>query len=123
MSRDHGATWSVRPIPNTGVDEVAYLAAIDPRDPKRIFVRTDAWVDQQTANDALLVSDDEGVTWRELFRSPAKLYGFALSPTAPEFSLATWNPQEGAGAWFPARGAFFSAIRRSFRSNAFTRGG
>ena len=114
MSRDHGATWSVRPIPHTGVDEIAYLAAIDPRDPRRIFVRTDAWVDQQTADDALLVSDDEGVTWRERFRSSAKLYGFALSPDGTRVLIGYGNPQEGGGRMVPGPWGLFLSETTQF---------
>ena len=83
-SLDHGATWTSTPIPNTDDNNAPYIAAIDPRDPNRIFVRTDSYsMDnpaELSANDALLYSSDGGATWKELIRQTAKLLGFALSP-------------------------------------------
>src|SRR5450432_1612419 len=39
-SSDHAMNWASTPIPNTNLDEVPYIAAIHPQDPKKIFVRT-----------------------------------------------------------------------------------
>jgi hypothetical protein len=93
-------TWGSHAIPNTDVSQAPYLAGLHPRDPGKIFVRTDSWVEIDgalTARDALLYSGDGGQTWSELFRSNAKLYGFALSPDGATVLIGYGDPQEGAG--------------------------
>lgn len=75
VSSDHAATWETLDIMGSDHDSYPYIAAIDPADPDRVFVRTD-----ESPNDALLYSEDAGQTWRELARRPAALLGFALSP-------------------------------------------
>jgi hypothetical protein len=99
-STDGGASWTSHPIPNTSIDEAPYLAAVHPLDPNKVFVRTDSWVPIDgalTAHDALLYSADGGITWTELFRSKAKLFGFALSPDGSEVLVGYGDPQPGAG--------------------------
>jgi photosystem II stability/assembly factor-like uncharacterized protein len=99
-SPDRGATWTAHSIPNTDASQAPYIAALHPLDPKRIFVRTDSWIPIDgalTANDALLYSADGGETWTELFRSRAKLFGFALSPDASAVLIGYGDPQEGGG--------------------------
>jgi hypothetical protein len=91
VSSDEGATWSKTVIPGTAAFSAPYIAAVHPTDPRKIFVRTDAWKNRElieTADDALLYSSDEGKTWKDVLHpggpdpeSPgAKLLGFALSP-------------------------------------------
>jgi len=95
-STDRGTTWTTSPIPNTSADEAPYIAAVDPRDGNKIFVRTDAnpQIDGiNTANDALLYSSDGGKTWRELLRKGAKLFGFALSPDGNTVLAGYGDPQ------------------------------
>jgi hypothetical protein len=100
VSVDSGATWTAHDIPKASSQEAPYLAGLDPRDPNRVYVRTDSWVltdGALTANDALLYSDDAGVTWNELIRSHAKLFGFALSPDGSTVLVGFGDPQGGAG--------------------------
>ncbi len=99
-STDGGRTWAARVIPNTDASNAPYIAGVDPRDSRAIYVRTDAWVTidgSLTANDALLYSADGGETWAQLFVSRAKLYGFALSPDGSTVLIGYGDPQEGAG--------------------------
>jgi photosystem II stability/assembly factor-like uncharacterized protein len=113
-STDHGSTWSTYPIPNTDVSSAPYIAAVHPRDPRKIFVRTDSWIPidgDLTANDALLYSSDGGVTWTEVIRRCAKLYGFALSPDASTVLVGYTDPQGGGGEVVSGRlGVFKSAV-------------
>jgi photosystem II stability/assembly factor-like uncharacterized protein len=98
-STDHGATWSSTPIPHTNIDEAPYIAAVHPTDPRKIFVRTDAWTNRDiidTANDALLYSNDGGQTWTEILRQGAKLYGFALSPDGSTVLAGYGDPVQDA---------------------------
>jgi hypothetical protein len=104
-SSDHATSWASSPIPNTNRDEVPYIAAIFPQDPKKIFVRTDAWpvIDGiNTGNDALLYSADGGKTWTEVIRKAAKLLGFALSPDGSTVLAGYGDPIESAQEVDPA---------------------
>jgi hypothetical protein len=98
-SNDGGASWRSEPLPGTDSEAAPYIAGIHPTNANRIFVRTDAWVlDEvehatETANDALLYSADAGRTWREVFRSQAKLFGFALSPDGATILVGYGDPR------------------------------
>ncbi len=94
-SVDRGATWTVHPIPGTGPNSVPYISAIDPRDSNKIFVRLDSGLEVATRGDALLHSDDGGVTFREIHRSKAQLLGFALSPDASKVIIGYGEPGFG----------------------------
>jgi len=99
-SADRGSSWTTHPIAGADQSRAPYIAAIHPFDAHKIFVRTDAWVPVDgslTADDALLYSGDGGATWSELFRSGAKLFGFALSPDGGTVLIGYGDPQEGAG--------------------------
>jgi hypothetical protein len=102
VSDDGGATWSTpRSIQGATPDDFAYIAAVDPRDPDTIYVRTDAWTLSEDesideANDALFVSDDAGVGFREVLRRHAKLFGFALSPDGATVALGYGDPKQAA---------------------------
>jgi hypothetical protein len=115
VSIDEGMTWSKTAIPGTYEWASPYIAAVHPTDPKKIFVRTDAWKNRdlvQTADDALLYSADEGKTWRDVLHpggpdadSPgAKLFGFALSPDGSTALAGYGDPVDGSvlvePAWF-----------------------
>jgi hypothetical protein len=80
VSTDHGSTWTSLEIA-IGKDELPYIAAIDPVDAQKIYLRTAA-TNKETSmsDDALFVSADGGGTWREVFRAAAEMLGFALSP-------------------------------------------
>jgi Sortilin, neurotensin receptor 3, len=100
-SSDHAMNWASSPIPNTNLDEVPYIAAIHPQDPKKIFVRTDAWPEIDginTGNDALLYSDDGGKVWTEVIRKGAKMLGFALSPDGSTVLAGYGDPLDSAQA-------------------------
>jgi photosystem II stability/assembly factor-like uncharacterized protein len=94
-SDDAGHTWAAFPIPDAGSDELPYLAAIDARDPDRVFVRTDALKDHQgqlEPDDALLFSADGGETFTRVLSRRAKLLGFALSPDGETLLLGYGDP-------------------------------
>ena len=73
-SDDRGQTWisGTVPIPPSSTP---YIAAIDPNDPNRVYVRTQ----DATSGDELMVTSDAGDTWNHVFRAQS-LQGFALSP-------------------------------------------
>ena len=98
VSTDHGATWTSNDIQtNPLYEETPYIAAVDPNDSNKVFVRTDAWdtrAGTQVAVDALLYTTDAGKTWSELYRAGAKLLGFAISPDASSVLIGYGDPHD-----------------------------
>lgn len=82
-SDDRGATWTRLPIDLHGGD-APYLAAIDPNDPDRLYVRIDA-----AGTDPLLMSTDGGHTFTLIFTSKSPLLGFALSPDGSSIAVGS----------------------------------
>ncbi|HYP75484.1 MAG TPA: hypothetical protein VER12_06010 [Polyangiaceae bacterium] len=93
-STDGGQTWIAHRIANTDASEIPYLAGIHPLDPQQLFIRTDSSRSSgdRIAGDALLYSSDGGLNFREVFRAPAKLLGFALAPNGSSVLVGFGNP-------------------------------
>jgi hypothetical protein len=84
---DAGETWAVVPIPETSGGWQPYLSAIDPNDPKKLYVRVrgpNAASADQFVENRLIYSDDAGQSWKTIFESRADMLGFALSPDGKE---------------------------------------
>jgi MYXO-CTERM domain-containing protein len=95
LSTDHGATWISRAIA-LGTNELPYIAAIDPHDPQKVYLRVAAITEDSgvpTSNDALLVTTNGGASWREVFRSGAQALGFALSPSGDTVLIGYGDPK------------------------------
>jgi hypothetical protein len=93
-SDDSGRSWSTVALP-LEQSEYPYIAAVDATNANAVYVRTDFWSSVEgvyQANDALFYSDDGGASFREVFRQPAKLLGFALSPDASEVLVGYGDP-------------------------------
>ena len=119
MSVDHGETWTTRAIP-LGADELPYIAAVDPRDPNKVFLRVASIAERDgvpTANDALLVTNDAGTSWREVFRAGAHALGFALSPDGQTVLLGYGDPRADVSVDPSVLGIY----RSSATSYAFSR--
>jgi photosystem II stability/assembly factor-like uncharacterized protein len=97
-SDDRGRNFEVFDIPGTGFNDTPYIAAVDPSDPNKVFVRTDSVAEMDDglpwANDALLLSEDGGQSWQEMIRLPVKLYGFALVPDGQSVLLGYGTPND-----------------------------
>lgn len=87
VSEDGGATWTLRPVPDSANDSGPFLAAIDPIDPDVAYVRLAA------LTGTLLVTRDAGVTWETIFEGQGPLLGFALSPDGTK--LWVGGPDDG----------------------------
>lgn len=111
-SKDHGATWTEQEIPLRGDELRAFIAAVDPNDAERVYLRTLAnGADSPTR---LIVRDavDGGpATFRDVFSAAGPILGFALSP-------------DGARVWAGARDGVHAAATTDFaftkRSDQFT---
>jgi MYXO-CTERM domain-containing protein len=74
VSLDDGATWTPRAVPFDATQDLApFVAAVDPTDPDRLYVRTNG-----TAANNLYVSADAGKTFAKILTAP-QLLGFAQS--------------------------------------------
>lgn len=74
VSSDDGMSWVKHDIPGTDIDHVPYIAAIDPNDPMKIYVRLTG------AQGVLLVTANGGGSWTTVFTGQGILKGFALAP-------------------------------------------
>jgi len=87
VSTNDGQAWAERPLPlDPATEQAAYIAAVDPGDEDRVYVRTGL------AASRLLVTDDAGVTVRSVF-SGGPMLGFALSPDGTTVYLG--GPADG----------------------------
>lgn len=83
-STDNAATWAENQLPLVNGERGIYIAAVDPTNPDRLYVRTNTAIDKPGR---LLVSDDAAKTFRTVFTSKAALLGFALSPDGQKVYL------------------------------------
>jgi hypothetical protein len=119
-STDRGNNWTHIDL-SIGADEVPYIAAIDPNDPDKIFLRTDVQTTIDgvlTADDALYYTADGGMSWREEFRAPAQMLGFALSPDGGTVVLGYGDPVD---ADIPVDPTVLGVYRAATSDFAFTR--
>lgn len=80
-SEDRGESWQAFPIsPHETVP--AYIAAIDPNDADRVYLRLDG-----DSTDYLLTTDDGGESFSERFSFDHDMLGFALSPDGSQIAL------------------------------------
>jgi MYXO-CTERM domain-containing protein len=119
-STDAATTWTATPIPQMDPGEAPYIAAVDPHDPKKIFVRTDSWIlpdgaPELVADDALLYSADGGATWSELLRKSAKLLGFALSPDGSTVLAGYGDPVQAGHDVDPDATGIYQASTSDFQ--------
>lgn len=86
-SDDGGHTWVRFPLDMAGSFSI-YIGAVDPRNRDVVYLRT-------TADDLgrVLVSNDGGATWKEIWQAPGDVSGFALS--ADGTTLAVGGPALG----------------------------
>lgn len=83
-STDGGVTWTERPILGTDSENVAFLSAVHPQDPNKLYVRVRGPVVARDSGryveNRLVYSADAGRSWTEILRGEADMLGFALSP-------------------------------------------
>jgi photosystem II stability/assembly factor-like uncharacterized protein len=72
-SNDAGASWTEVFVPGSTLATAPYIGAVDPSDELRVYVRLDG------APGRLLVTEDGGDSWEEIFQGEGFLRGFAVS--------------------------------------------
>lgn len=85
---NRGQLWTRTFFEATYADEVPYIAAVDPTNPDRLYVRLSG-----TDTDHLLLSEDGAQTFTEIFSTQSDLLGFALSPDGKRVAIG--SPVEG----------------------------
>jgi hypothetical protein len=87
VSDDAAATWVERPMPADARTETsAYVAAVDPYDADRVYVRTSPVA-------RLYVSEDAGRTFHAVLSFRGEMQGFALSPSGQ--TIYVGGPADG----------------------------
>ncbi len=81
-SDNRGRTFRRTSLSAFGNGYSAWISAVDPGDPARLYVRV-----RSTDKDRLLVSSDGARTFREVFVAQGSLTGFALSPDGSHVAL------------------------------------
>jgi photosystem II stability/assembly factor-like uncharacterized protein len=86
VSKDKGQTWTQKMIPlDDGIEPGAFIAAIDPHDPDRVYVRTRSGSDVEESSSGMdppgkvLVTDNAGDQWTTRYTGTGEITGFALS--------------------------------------------
>lgn len=89
-SRDHAKTFEENPIALVNSERAAFIAAVDPTNADRVYVRTSNALD---APSRLIVTDDAGKTFRTIYTGTGPLPGFALSKDGKKVWIG--GPREG----------------------------
>jgi photosystem II stability/assembly factor-like uncharacterized protein len=87
QSDDGGTTWTRRTI-DAAADALPFIAAVDPANTDRVYVRTSG-----SSDDGVFVTNDAGATWTRIFTATGGILGFALSPDGT--SVAVGGPTAG----------------------------
>ncbi len=91
-SDDHGASWKELPVDLEG-GLAAFVSAVDPKDPDRLYVRVSADPKSGGATDHLLFSADGGASFTRIATSKGSMLGLALSPDGSK--VAYGGPNDG----------------------------
>lgn len=89
VSTNGGISFSERPLPLAAAENAPFIAAVDPVEPDRVYVRTSS----AFRPNRLFVTDDAGETFRVAFVSAGPLLGFALSADGRE--VYAGGPRDG----------------------------
>jgi len=89
-SRDHGKTYMETAIPLVAPERAPFIAAVDPTNADRVYVRTSAGTDMPSR---LLLSEDAGKTFKSIYTAAGPLSGFALAPDGKKLFIG--GPRDG----------------------------
>jgi hypothetical protein len=102
-STDGGQTFVRALVPESANHHLAYIAAVHPSDPDRVYVRV-----YDPTGTRIWMSEDGAITFRKVFTGTDQIFGFAVSPDGANVALG--GP--GDGIWVgPSDGTNFE--RRS----------
>jgi len=94
VSKDHGQTWTEESVPLIDGERAVFIAAVDPTNSERVYLRTSNSVDKPTRLILREAEPDGGVpTQRTLHRASGALMGFALTPDGSKVFIG--GPKDG----------------------------
>ncbi|MBX3264523.1 MAG: hypothetical protein KIS78_33440 [Labilithrix sp.] len=94
VSKDHGQTWTEEAVPLVDGERAVFVAAVDPTDAERVYLRTSNTVDKPTRLILREGGPDGGApTQRTLHTAAGALAGFALSPDGSKIYIG--GPKDG----------------------------
>jgi MYXO-CTERM domain-containing protein len=81
-SKDHGAHWGEEAVPLINDERSFYIAAVDPNDAEKVYLRTYCSTTDKPTRLILREADPDGgaPTYRTVYNATGALQGFALSP-------------------------------------------
>jgi len=92
-SKDHGQTWEQELVPLVGTERALFVAAVDPNDAERVYLRTSNTVDKPTRLILREATDGGPPTFRTIYDASGALMGFALSPDGSKVYVG--GPKDG----------------------------
>ncbi len=93
VSTDLGKTWKEEAVPLLENERQLYIAAVDPNDAERVYLRTSAGVDKPTRLILREAMDGGQPTQRTVYTATAALLGFALTPDGSKVYVG--GPKDG----------------------------
>jgi hypothetical protein len=99
VSSDGGQSFASIPIPDTSEHRLAYIAAVDPGDRDRLYLRID-----DPAGTVVLEVTQAGAAFVRRFAATGRLPAFAVSPDGSEIALG--GPDDGLWVGAADSGAF-----------------
>ena len=121
---DDAESWVSLDVPGTDNRYQAYLSAIDPGDPRKLYIRVrgpDVYGQAGSfVENWLLYSEDGGASFRELLRENADFLGFALAPDGQSVFVGMGDSY-APGFVRPGNEAAFGLYRASVSDFAFER--
>jgi len=93
-SKDHGQTWAEEEVPLLNGERALWVAAVDPTNAERVYLRTSNQVDKPTRLILREATPEGGApTFRTVFTAQGALAGFALSPDGSK--VYAGGPRDG----------------------------
>ncbi len=92
-SDDRGLNWTRTYLDAAYAKGSPFIAAIDPQNPDRVYLRLSGTTADGMPLDRLLVSDDGAATFKEVYAGAGDLLGFALSPDGKRVAIG--GPKDG----------------------------
>ncbi|MDF2691844.1 MAG: BNR/Asp-box repeat domain protein [Labilithrix sp.] len=93
VSKNHGQTWEEEAVPLVGTERAVFVAAVDPTNPERVYLRTSNTVDKPTRLIVREATDGGPATQRTVHEANGALLGFALSRDGSKVYIG--GPKDG----------------------------
>lgn len=89
-STDRGQSWTPHAVPGADIQSSPFIGAVHPTEPSIVYVRTAG-----SGQNRLLVTQDSGASFSEVFAAQGRMLGFALSPDGGSVLLGYGDPKGG----------------------------